>query len=404
MIIPRPSPDTVRFFLPCDEILLGSLPFAYRTLKAFYNPGDHDTDQTRFTFYPFTFDELDRLPSSHSMPALSPQMASADHPSGLYIQVSVPKMLRGHSLWNPGLSDLEAVIQGIYEALSRIWPDTPSVQLWRITRLDLSINLHCQDLAQVQDYRRQLSVLRYLGKPSHSTSKKRSFLCYWAGRSRTVKFYSKGLEILGTDSERSRKVFDSIKKQDLAAAALPVLRFEVEYHREGLLSALGVKHSKDLTLLEVLDWYESLDFKTWWDSYLAQFDRPGPVMTLTELEEKISQLPKAEVYREFARAIIDYGIDWVQANTPKTTFFNRLRQLRKFDIEPAHLAAHWARTTGFRLPQLGPLSQLPLHPGDDRQLPVDDFSQLVQSYASGAITNLSKVLNGVTPCLDQKNA
>lgn len=378
-ILSHPSVDTVRFFLPCSHEDIDSFPFAIRSVNAYFNPGGREDSPARLTWYPFTSSELDRLPSSHSMPALSPHY-DPDSP-GIKLQLSIPKLLRGHSGWHPGPDDLESAAFGVFQALKRVWSSCPEVKTWRVMRLDLSVNLDCGRLEQVNSFKTVLSRLRYRGNPAFSSGKKKVHFAYWKGSHKTLKFYSKGLEYLGTDDFSSKKVLDALgdNSRGFEHELLKILRFEVEYHRKGLLRALDAHSRYDLGFFSVLAWYRDLDFNIWFQSYLKQFDRPGPLKTLTELENLVSRLPKSEVYRDFIRQIIDFGLDDVQKRTKKTTFYYRIKQLRSVGIEPQHLDTHFNYFDDTQAEDVLPLGGLPIHSGLDTVLDRDDFSMLVSS-------------------------
>lgn len=389
-ILARPAPDTIRFFVPCSIEELDALPFAVRSVRAFFRPGEDSAPFQPSTFYPFTIQELEALPSSYDLPALSPWRGDN---VGLYIQLSLPKVFRGHSLWHPGLEDFKALAAGLHEALLRIWPDCPMPSLWRITRLDLSVNYQCYDVYEVQAYRSQLARLRYKGDPSANSKKKNLHMCYWPGRTHTVKFYAKGLEILKTDNPGSLKVIDHVGKKTLVGQALPVLRFEVEYHRERLQYELGVKHSKHLYMDDVIEWYSKLDYNSWLNGFFKFFDRPGPARSLSDIWDVVESMPKSAIYSNFVRAIIDFGLDHVRSTIPKNTFNDRLRNLRKFGIEPAHLESHFTHM-GFSIrEELGSIRDLPLNPGWDGIEHRDDFSSLVAALSSEAVAPLKKKKN-----------
>lgn len=201
---------------------------------------------------------------------------------------------------------------------------------------------------------------------------------------------------MGTDNDHSKKVFDAADTDTLPGHSLPLLRFEVEYHREGLMKALGIKHSQGLHLHDVLDWYQALNFRDWYDSFLKSFDRPGPQSNLTEIESILSTMPKPQIYRDFVREIIDFGLDWVQANTNRRVYYYRLAQLRKFGIEPAHLQSHWARATAYQLPTVRKLAELPIDAGYSGEEPRDDFSVLVSALSTQSVIALKKMKKIVT--------
>lgn len=260
-------------------------------------------------------------------------------------QFSLPKLLFGHSARHA--YDLGIVLQGLDNYLdeemgitvSKPWPE------WQVVRLDLCYNfkLPTPELAHAAE--RQLSRLRYRGRLAHF-GKKEQFP-HWGGKTKTVKFYRKGAEMLAHRRKPGNHYPDGwLEAREYALGC--VLRYEEEWRGMQLVRFCAVERADQVTAGLLLD---KLHQKKPVLAHIAEiqsmFTARGPVMSLCEALDRVDGLANRskQSARQFVKLVDKFGLAHVKDLLPVTSFHRTIRNLRKVEVHPEHLETlydwHW---------------------------------------------------------------
>lgn len=218
-----------------------------------------------------------------------------------------------------------------------------SPHLWKLTKLDVTKNLHLGSLPVV---RQALSILRDCEGGRYKVSSPEGDTVYWSKRSRfrKGKAYAKGAEIMHKVSAFKKQRFDTLPRlYDLTEMSLAagLLRLEL---------TLGAQFWGEYAD-QGFNWFEVspafLDSQ--WDSYFSRMiggaDMPLETDVYQRLLEVVDKKPDGTPKDGLAKAahslwllIQDRGWETARNNTSKTTWYRNLKFLHAAGLSDADIS------------------------------------------------------------------
>ena len=318
--------DTVRFVIPYFGIR-EDFSSAFQTKKvgfSYHLDGSLAFSSERFRFY----GTPDFGNSSYSDTVSFSQCLD-----GFCFEFSIPKFLYGHNFVN--FSDLERFFEVFRDFLQeQSFCDLPSVRDWLLKRVDVCVNLECQN-----------DPIWYLGKLSQGfvyRGQKAVFYdgcVYLPNRNHTVKFYDKSLE-----AEKNKKHYhcENLDKDISFLRSRNVLRFEEEFRAPYLLRVLNLEKRRSLTLGSFLDSDFYLKYDVWDHirKYVHTFNVRSKVNSIEDIFTLVSNSfsRKSRPYFKFLSLICSVGYAETKNRYKKQTFSFYKRKLLNIGIDCLRLS------------------------------------------------------------------
>lgn len=360
-----PSVDTITLSFPVS--LADMSRFKVKSLHQYFG----DIDKAKAIVF-LTPEDHDKISSGQGY-----LTASYDGVE-LTVQVSVPKMLYGHSATMT--SDVEGACSRIAEYLEFMGVTVPNFFTWRVKRLDFCYNFYFQAASDVVNVLDALSRLRYRGKVGYRTRAGKP-LPYWPGQDRTLKFYSKGLEM-----SRDLALWDCFS-DDEHERLLRILRFEEELRGEALKKVFDCSTSEMLTVNHVCAKLFRFDMHEYIVSRLDYFTGRTPRASLNDYMTQLNAagLSPTSTYACTVERIMEVGWDQYRAETAPATYKRHMAKLRRVGIEPAYLDTHYDRyhQVFTRLQDVVDVDQIPFYFMDRVVCPDREFDRIIQNCYYG---------------------
>lgn len=318
------SIDTVRVVIPTDHSDLETMfPASSRFEK--FSPDLTPVFETSM-FYFWSAEEFQNLRSDWSPPAFK-----IHNGKNILLQFSLPKILYGHSARLAFSDHLLPVLYSILQLLAAEWNISVSQppENWQLNRIDVSYNFDFPDFQVLQDAYDHIKRLRFRGNLGHQS--KRDNLAYWPGRSRTIKFYSKYLEMKKNKDEYGNQFI--ISNEDNLSK---ILRYEEEWHQKFLIRLTNSQKAHEVTVSRFLS-YAHYHRPGWFvlKEMRKMFVHRNVGMKVSEARSKIKTLKKYNQYLDFLDQIIDNGYESVRKSFPdRNKFYRYNKKLRSLGIVP----------------------------------------------------------------------
>jgi len=292
MLILPLSLDTVVFAVESSASFSADVKSVFSSFDA---AGNSKTGFFRYYLRPNKFFQL---PSNYSAPVFS------DLGGRLVFQFSLPKLIYGHSAAMVAAEDLPLIFESIQRSLID-WGINrcPSWDKWLVNRLDFSFNFLTPSAEHVGTHLSNLSRLRY-GTRNPSTDPYGRSVAHWSTKQRTVKFYSKYLEMLADKRNNFETIIDN--------PALPkIIRYEFGLRKQAVKSEFSISDEGSLTIARVLARLKSSPsmLGQTGTKFVNRLGRRGLPVSLVEAREKIRTLRKSAHLLDFLDQVIDQGFE-----------------------------------------------------------------------------------------------
>ena len=331
------STDSIRYRIPLTDKLLEAVEtkFIRDFVAQKHASGTIDPEYKMRKFQMITVDQIKRLPSNVN--ALTCSLERGEQYLQFYY--SIPKVMYGHSafMFEYPFAHLESVRLYLQRILGE---EVPPIEQWLLLRWDVPYNFELSSLKDVQKATKYLSKLRVYGKRG-LIDKKGNLIPYWKSSRITRKFYSKHDDMMRPSEQK--KYGEQILRPELTTYAESLLRYEEEWHQEGLKRKLSVKSAEQVTvgrfMYYVKTFYNQEDHI---NKVMEKFTLVERKTNIVDIMSKIDTMKRPTNYRNFVLQIISDGLDVVKSRVKSSTYYDRVGKLRELgiDVELIHNDYH----------------------------------------------------------------
>jgi II/X family phage/plasmid replication protein len=325
------STDTIRFLIPfsCKDLLEKVCDCFQKAseYRRFSLEGECEKEYSKFRLMT-TPETLGRRSYDDSI-SFSPQ--ADEHACGLLFEFSVPKLKYGHSsflVW-----DLPGILEEFRDTITQLCYgyDFPPVNCWILKRIDLAYNFILPGIRQVDEILNHLVGMKLRGKPSRFRH-----YPYWNFSNRTVKFYSKFLEM---KKHKETYYVPNGRYEEVLANSSGILRFEEEWRSAHLLRKLekvfpGIKSRQEITIGKFLHYMQGYSWKNHIEGYVKTMEKRRPVTEIHRVLYEIRKnLRNSNTYIEFVTLILAQGVEKTKSQMKNGTFYAKKRKLLSIGID-----------------------------------------------------------------------
>ena len=253
----------------------------------------------------------------------------------IVIEGSVHKLVYGQNAYN-GFTDLEVVVlylKGLVENAYDI--KLPDYKFWYIQRVDIAkcFDLYTQD--RVCNY---INCLSNLDFPRRTLKYYKDSCIYFTGTTTTLKIYNKFLEFKVHDRMKLMKSdFDVLSHEK---KIFGLVRFECEIKKKKLLSIFENLYGAKMLNVRCCDFnYEILE-KVWIEEFMkvlkvnySDLKKVSDKETVKRRLNKVYGTSYGSVLYSFYLALVVDGCKDVRSNTPKTTYYRKLKELKDAGVD-----------------------------------------------------------------------
>lgn len=259
----------------------------------------------------------------------------------LRIELSLHKFFLGHNCYG-GSDDLIYQVSGLYNWLNEYFDTVlPDYNNWIVQRLDYA---RVYKLPDIDNFYRGFQTAYY---PRREVIKFSEHSLYFPGSYTTLKLYNKEKEYYKHDRKRLRKVFSIDKLKELEHNIEGILRIELEF-RSKKLKHIYEKRPKvsELNIEDIKQQFE-IELQR---IFKIKGDNMMTYNTNTSVREQIYNNYKTSLantlYGVWCQLSIN-GYDYVRQNTPDSTFYRYINQLKEIGIVWNNTDLHIQDTTDY---------------------------------------------------------
>ncbi len=249
----------------------------------------------------------------------------------LEVEGSYHKIVKGHNAYD-GFYNIQSIVLGLIKFTENGYNiKLPKLKHWFLQRIDITKNYDLQNQISVTGYINNFRLLNY---PRRNLKFYENECVYITGQTTTLKIYNKLLEFIKNDRKKLKN-FNNFDCVNFENKIFGYIRFELEIKKKKLRSIFNDKKFIRVDSLK----YEEFE-KIWCEEFMKilKFDNTNlkKVREKNEVRERLYSMyksTKASVLYSFYLNILVDGYKTILANTPESTFYRKIKELKNAGID-----------------------------------------------------------------------